>query len=157
MVSASPFVSLDHAITIVRDIFLNELDVSCWVETLSSRDCFDQYLEDANETTLQTRYRNSLLVELDIASKEEINIVETKLAGFYALWHLNTGSAEDNLSGVITETHGNLRENTSLGNDVAKHFETTHSQEKESVVVDRRHVTDESNVSHRNFVLNKKP
>ncbi|MED6177055.1 hypothetical protein PIB30_094110 [Stylosanthes scabra] len=183
MVSASPFVSLDHAITIARDIFLNELDVSCWVEALSSRDCFDQYLEDelyewgskyeekfgygfftfpyektSGEilTELKTRYRNSQLVELDIASKEEINIVETKLDGFYVLWHQNTESAEDHLSGVITETRGNLRENTSFGTNVARRFETTHSQEKESVVVDRRHVTDESNISHRNFDLNKK-
>ncbi|MED6183125.1 hypothetical protein PIB30_035154 [Stylosanthes scabra] len=53
MVSFSPFKSLDHAITVARDIFLNQLDVSCWVEALSSRDCFDQYLADAKETTVQ--------------------------------------------------------------------------------------------------------
>ncbi|MED6115132.1 hypothetical protein PIB30_087311, partial [Stylosanthes scabra] len=161
MVSASPFVSLDHAITIARDIFLHELDVSCWVEALSSRDCFDQYLKDATETTLQEllewgskyeekfgyrfvtfpyqktsteiiielkmRFKNNQLVELDIASKEEINIVETKLAGFYDLSHQNTGLAEDNLSGEITETRGNLRENTSLGTNVARRNKATHS------------------------------
>ncbi|MED6173347.1 hypothetical protein PIB30_058461 [Stylosanthes scabra] len=102
------------------------------------------------------RFKKKQLVELDIASKEEINIVETKLAGFYVLWHQNTGSAEDNLSGEITETRGNLRENTSLGTDVARRNKTTHSQEKESADVDRRHATDESNVSRRNFDLNKK-
>ncbi|MED6215715.1 hypothetical protein PIB30_000721 [Stylosanthes scabra] len=121
MVSVSPFKSLDHAITIARDIFLNQLDVSCWVEDLSSRDCFDLYLAYANETTLQelydwaskyeekfgyrfvtfpydtssgeilielkTCFKNNQFLELDIASKEEINIVETKIAGFYVLWH----------------------------------------------------------------------
>ncbi|MED6213582.1 hypothetical protein PIB30_094814 [Stylosanthes scabra] len=102
------------------------------------------------------RFKNNQLVELDIASKEEINIVETKLASFYVLWHQNTGSAEDNLSGIITETRGNFRENTSLGTDVARRNKTTHSQEKESADVDRRHATDESNVSHMNFDLNKK-
>ncbi|MED6167369.1 hypothetical protein PIB30_002344 [Stylosanthes scabra] len=119
--SFSPFKSLDHTITVVRDIFLNKLDVLCWVEALSSKDCFDQYLADANETTVQelhewgskyeekfgyrfvtypydktsekiltelkTGFRNNQLVEFNIASQEKIKIVETKIAGFYVLWH----------------------------------------------------------------------
>ncbi|MED6118941.1 hypothetical protein PIB30_007446 [Stylosanthes scabra] len=165
MVSFSPFKSLDHAITVARDIFLNQLDVSCWVEALSYRDCFDQYLTDANETTVQelhewgsryeekfgyrfvtfpydktseeilaelkTRFKNNQFVELNIASQEGINIVETKIAGFYVLWHQNTGSVENNLSGVNADRRGNLGKNTSIGTDVTRPFETAFYQEKE--------------------------
>ncbi|MED6207437.1 hypothetical protein PIB30_035827 [Stylosanthes scabra] len=185
MVSASPFKSLDHAIMVARDIFLNQLDVSCWVEALSSRDCFDLYLADANETTVQElhewgpkyekkfgyrfvtspydkssreiltelkmRFKINWIVELDIASKEEMNIVETKIAGFYVPCYQNTGSAEDNLGGAITDRQGNLGENTSFGTDVRRPFEANHYQEKEGDAVERQHVIDESSVAHRNF------
>ncbi|MED6207884.1 hypothetical protein PIB30_039796 [Stylosanthes scabra] len=53
MVSTAPFSSLDHAITVARDIWFNKLDLSCWIEALSSRDCLNQYLTDATESTLQ--------------------------------------------------------------------------------------------------------
>ncbi|MED6168945.1 hypothetical protein PIB30_016632 [Stylosanthes scabra] len=53
MVSTAPFSSLDHAIIVSRDIWFNKLDLSCWIEALSSRDCLNQYLTNATESTVQ--------------------------------------------------------------------------------------------------------
>ncbi|MED6184370.1 hypothetical protein PIB30_046838 [Stylosanthes scabra] len=53
MVSPASFSSLDHAITIARDIWFNKLDLSCWIEALSSRDYLNQCLTDATESTVQ--------------------------------------------------------------------------------------------------------
>ncbi|MED6198065.1 hypothetical protein PIB30_062559 [Stylosanthes scabra] len=35
MTSSSPFRSLEHATDVTKDIFLNKLDVGCWLEALS--------------------------------------------------------------------------------------------------------------------------
>ncbi|MED6177505.1 hypothetical protein PIB30_098749 [Stylosanthes scabra] len=53
MASSSPFRSLDHAIDVAKDIFLNKLDVGSWLEALSHRDCFNTYIAMATESTKQ--------------------------------------------------------------------------------------------------------
>ncbi|MED6185449.1 hypothetical protein PIB30_057207 [Stylosanthes scabra] len=65
MVSVASFSSLDHAITIARDIWFNKLDLSCWIEALFSRDCLNKYLTDATESTIQTLPDSSIAFILE--------------------------------------------------------------------------------------------
>ncbi|RYR53607.1 hypothetical protein Ahy_A06g028795 isoform G [Arachis hypogaea] len=53
MAMASPFSSLEHAITVARDIWSRKLNVRSWLEALSGRSCSNEYLETANEATVQ--------------------------------------------------------------------------------------------------------
>ncbi|RYQ95137.1 hypothetical protein Ahy_B08g090189 [Arachis hypogaea] len=53
MAMASPFSSLEHAITAARDIWSRKLNVRSWLEALSGRSCSNEYLETANEATVQ--------------------------------------------------------------------------------------------------------
>ncbi|RYR48012.1 hypothetical protein Ahy_A07g034005 [Arachis hypogaea] len=105
MALASPFSSLEHAITVARDIWSRKLNVRSWLEALSGRSCSNEYLETANEATVQEsryeekfgyvfvtfvagrtsadilaelkmRFNNSHGVELEIASKEELKYKE---------------------------------------------------------------------------------
>ncbi|XP_016199900.1 uric acid degradation bifunctional protein TTL-like [Arachis ipaensis] len=107
---ASPFSSLEHAITVARDIWFCKLNARCWLEAISGRFCSNEFLETTNEVTIQeldewgsiyeekfgyvfvtctsgrifedilaelkTCYRNRHVVELDIASKEEMKYIE---------------------------------------------------------------------------------
>ncbi|RYR72812.1 hypothetical protein Ahy_A02g007026 [Arachis hypogaea] len=71
MAIASPFSLLEYAIAL---------------EAISRHSCFKEYLKTANNYTMQssseilaelkTRFRNNHVVELDIASKEEIKYIE---------------------------------------------------------------------------------
>ncbi|XP_015957974.2 uric acid degradation bifunctional protein TTL-like [Arachis duranensis] len=53
MAMASPFSSLEHAITVVRDIWYRKLNVRSWLEAISGRSCSNEYLEMVNEATMQ--------------------------------------------------------------------------------------------------------
>ncbi|MED6157450.1 hypothetical protein PIB30_023180 [Stylosanthes scabra] len=66
-------------------------------------------------------------------------------------------STEDTLSEVTTYTRDNSRENTSLGRNVARQFDRTHSQERDKAPMNRRQIQDSANVSYRTFDLNKDP
>ncbi|RYR68961.1 hypothetical protein Ahy_A03g015476 [Arachis hypogaea] len=100
MALASPFSSLEHAITVARDIWSRKLNVRSWLEALSGRSCSNEYLETANEATIKelhewgSRYEEKfgyvfvifvagktsedILAELklEIASKEELKYIE---------------------------------------------------------------------------------
>ncbi|MED6179424.1 hypothetical protein PIB30_000536 [Stylosanthes scabra] len=122
-------------------------------------------------TELMSRFSNNQLVELDIAYREEMNIIETKIAGFYVLWHQNRvrisliiryiirnmiGSLVDTLNGGNTYSRDNSRKNTYLETNIGTHlikFDRTHSREKGKAPM----IQDSANVSHRNFDLNKEP
>ncbi|MED6225278.1 hypothetical protein PIB30_092176 [Stylosanthes scabra] len=56
MASSSSFHSLDHAIDVAKDIFLNKIDVGSWLEALSHRNCFNTYIATATELTKQGLY-----------------------------------------------------------------------------------------------------
>ncbi|RYR09726.1 hypothetical protein Ahy_B05g078123 [Arachis hypogaea] len=104
MAMASPFSSLEHAITIARDIWSCKLNL----EAISERSCSNEYLETANEATVQesmyeekfgyvfvifvagrtsedilaelkTRFSNTHVVELEITSKEELKYIERSI------------------------------------------------------------------------------
>ncbi|XLR11584.1 hypothetical protein S83_039522 [Arachis hypogaea] len=53
MAMASPFSSLEHAITVARDIWSRKLNVRSWLEAISGRSCSDEYLKMVNEATVQ--------------------------------------------------------------------------------------------------------
>ncbi|RYR72821.1 hypothetical protein Ahy_A02g007036 [Arachis hypogaea] len=53
MALASPFSSLEHVITVARDIWSHKLNVRSWLEALSGRSCSNEYLGTANEATVQ--------------------------------------------------------------------------------------------------------
>ncbi|XP_016168267.1 uric acid degradation bifunctional protein TTL-like [Arachis ipaensis] len=53
MAMASPFSSLEHEITVARDIWYRKLNVRSWLEAISGRSCSNEYLETANEATVQ--------------------------------------------------------------------------------------------------------
>ncbi|RYR08180.1 hypothetical protein Ahy_B05g075749 [Arachis hypogaea] len=100
MAMTSPFSSLEHAIIIARDTWFRKMYVRCWLEVISGRSCSNQYLETANEVTMQefhecgsmyeekfrtsediltelnTRFTNTHVVELDITSKQEMKYIE---------------------------------------------------------------------------------
>ncbi|RYR26547.1 hypothetical protein Ahy_B02g060795 [Arachis hypogaea] len=96
MAMASPFSSLKHAITVARDIWYRKLNVRSWLEAISGCSCSNEYLEMANEATVQDlhewglryeekfgyvfvtfiRFNNSHGVELEIASTEELKYIE---------------------------------------------------------------------------------
>ncbi|RYR43756.1 hypothetical protein Ahy_A08g040152 [Arachis hypogaea] len=78
MVMTSPFFSLEHAITVARDIWFCKVNVS-W------RKYQDQYSKTANKELYEWRsmyekkigytyFRNMHVVELNIASKEKMNL-----------------------------------------------------------------------------------
>ncbi|RYR20575.1 uric acid degradation bifunctional protein TTL-like [Arachis ipaensis] len=53
MPMASLFSSLEHAITVARDIWYRKLNVRSWLEAISGRSCSNEYLETTNEATVQ--------------------------------------------------------------------------------------------------------
>ncbi|XP_057756067.1 uric acid degradation bifunctional protein TTL-like [Arachis stenosperma] len=103
MAMASPFSSLEHAITITRDIWYRKLNVRSWLEAISGRSCSNEYLETelhewgsryeeklgyvfvtfvAGRTSedilaeLKMRFNNSHGIELEITSTEELKYIE---------------------------------------------------------------------------------
>ncbi|KAL4344987.1 hypothetical protein AHAS_Ahas11G0233300 [Arachis hypogaea] len=57
MVVASPFFSLEHAIIVARDIWFRKVNVRCWLEAISGRSCFKEYLKTANNYTMQELHK----------------------------------------------------------------------------------------------------
>ncbi|MED6131434.1 hypothetical protein PIB30_009915 [Stylosanthes scabra] len=161
MASSSPFRSLDHAIDVAKDIFLNKLDVGSWLEALSYLDCFSTYITTATKSTEQNtkgssgmplslvhlekalmkflvRYTNMHLVELDIAYREEMKLIELHLTNYYV--DLYFDSVEVN----------------SLGTDHATEFDTNNDPPENVRGVDRNQSKAEEHVRpKRGFDLNK--
>ncbi|MED6212959.1 hypothetical protein PIB30_088522 [Stylosanthes scabra] len=147
MTSSSPFRSLDHAIDVAKDIFLNKPDVGSWLEALSHRDCFYTYIAMAIESTkhglyewgfeykrkfgyafvtcasekssveilseLKVGYTNMPPVELDIACREEIKLIELHLTNHYVDLYFNSVKVNSIGTDHATEfdTNNNPREN----------------------------------------------
>ncbi|XP_052116544.1 uric acid degradation bifunctional protein TTL-like [Arachis duranensis] len=57
MAMASPFSSLQHAISVAREIWFHKMNVWCWLEAISGRSCFNKYLEMANKSIMQELYK----------------------------------------------------------------------------------------------------
>ncbi|XLR50309.1 hypothetical protein S83_000981 [Arachis hypogaea] len=57
MVVASPFSSLEHAIVVATDIWFHKVNVRCWLEAISGRSCFNEYLKTTNNYTMQELHK----------------------------------------------------------------------------------------------------
>ncbi|QHO26012.1 Uric acid degradation bifunctional protein TTL [Arachis hypogaea] len=169
MAMASPFSSLEHAITVVRDIWSRKLNVRSWLEAISGQSYSNEYLETANEVTVQklhewgsmyeekfryvfvtfvagrtseyilaelkTRFSNTHVVELEIASKEELKYIERSIREFLSKKSVQTTdegdvSAEysgeivdDTLDGVYTDSEDDLDAISSGGYDISTNVE----------------------------------
>ncbi|XP_020972855.1 uric acid degradation bifunctional protein TTL-like [Arachis ipaensis] len=128
MARASPFSSLEHAITVAKDIWSRKLNVRSWLEAISGRSCSNEYLEMANEATVQelheygSRYEEKfgyvfvtfvagrtskdILVELnlEIASKEKLKYIERAIRELLSKKSVQTTDEGD----VSTEYSGKI-------------------------------------------------
>ncbi|CAN1139178.1 Uric acid degradation bifunctional protein TTL [Linum perenne] len=63
MASASPFSSLDHAVSTARDIWFNKVDVNGWLEAFAAHPQIGQWSKGEQSTAISTA-TNSILQEL---------------------------------------------------------------------------------------------
>ncbi|XP_016206211.1 uric acid degradation bifunctional protein TTL-like [Arachis ipaensis] len=126
MAMTSPFSSLEHAITVARDIWYRKLNVRSWLEAISGRFCSNEYLETANEATVQIcslaelhewglkyeekfgyvfvtfvagRTFEDILAELKIASTEELKYIERAIRELLSKKSVQTtDERDDNMS-----------------------------------------------------------
>ncbi|RYR16480.1 hypothetical protein Ahy_B04g073509 [Arachis hypogaea] len=203
MAMASPFSSLEHAITVVRDIWFCKLNVRSWLEAISGRFCSNEYLKTANEATvhklyeggsmyeekfgyvfvtfvasrtsedilaeLKTRFKNMHVVELDIASKEELKYIERSIIELISKKSVQTTdegdvSAEysdeivdDTLDRVDTDSEDDLDAISSDGYDISRNVEVNKVPEEDNETLYIQHIEDDVRPAKRGFDLNKKP
>ncbi|RYR53233.1 hypothetical protein Ahy_A06g028247 [Arachis hypogaea] len=183
MAMASPFSSLEHAITVARDIWSRKLNVRSWLEALSGRSCSNEYLEMANEATVQElhewgsryeekfgyvlvtfmRINNSHGVELEIASKKELKYIERAIRELLSKKSVQTtdeGDGEivaDTLDGADTDSEDDLDVISSGGYDISRDVELNRVPEKDNETLNTQHKEDVVHAAKRGFDLNKLP
>ncbi|XP_015970812.1 uric acid degradation bifunctional protein TTL-like [Arachis duranensis] len=203
MAMASPFPSLKHVITVARDIWSRKLNVRSWLEAISGRSCSNEYLEMANEATVQElhewgsmyeerfgyvfvtfvvgrtfediltelkmRFSNMHVVELEIASKEELKYIERSIREFFSKKSVQTidegdVSAEysgkivdDTLDGADTNSEDNLDAISSGEYDISRNVELNKVPEEDNETLYTQHREDDVHAAKRGFDLNKKP
>ncbi|MED6162082.1 hypothetical protein PIB30_066996 [Stylosanthes scabra] len=136
MASSSPFRSLDHAIDVAKDIFLNKLDVGSWLEALSYRDCFNTYIATATESAKQELY--------------EWGSEYRRSSGVRRKY-------EDISNGVEDVTLNSIEVN-SLGTDHSTEFDTNNNPRENMRGVDGNQSKAEEHVRpEKGFDLNKEP
>ncbi|KAL4337998.1 hypothetical protein AHAS_Ahas12G0166200 [Arachis hypogaea] len=112
---------------------------------------------------LNTRFRNNHVVELDIASKEEIKYIELHITDLlykrYAQ-STNKGDGEvvnDSLNGIKTDSEENLNEISSVGIDISMQSDLKKVSEEDKETLDNQQIQDHVHVANRGFDLNKMP
>ncbi|QHO08946.1 Uric acid degradation bifunctional protein TTL [Arachis hypogaea] len=197
MAMASQFSSLEHAITVARDIWFCKLNVRSLLEAISERSCSNKYLETANEATVQElhewgsmyeekfgyvfvtfvagrtsedilaelkmRFSNMHVVELEIASKEELKYIErsiTELLNKKSVQTTDEGDGEivdDTLDGADTDSEEDLDAISSGGYDISRNVELNKILEEDNETLYTQHREDDVHAAKRGFDLNKKP
>ncbi|MED6184188.1 hypothetical protein PIB30_045076 [Stylosanthes scabra] len=133
--SPSPFRSLDHAINVAKDIFLNKLDVGSWLEALSHRYCFNTYIATTTESTKQELYEWGFEYQRKFG---------------YAFVTYASGKSSDE---IISEMKVN-----SLGTDHATEFDTNNNPRENVRGVDGKQSKADGHVRpEKGFDLNKLP
>ncbi|RYR14734.1 hypothetical protein Ahy_B04g071420 [Arachis hypogaea] len=203
MAMASLFSSLEHAITVARDIWSRKLNVRSWLEAISGRSCSNEYLEMANEATmnfmngdqctrrnlagrtsedilaeLKTRFNKTHVVELEIASKEELKYIERSIrellskksvqittkemiyvVGCMFIYSVSVEySAEivdDTLDGADTDSEDDLDDIFSGGCDISRNVELNKVPEEDNETLYTQHREDDVHAAKRGFDLNK--
>ncbi|XP_038995247.1 uric acid degradation bifunctional protein TTL-like isoform X3 [Hibiscus syriacus] len=118
MAMASPFPSLDHAISIAKDIWFNKVDIIGCLEAFaahpqigespSSHTTSAQWskgeqstaLATATDAGLQNRYSNRPILELEIASQEQMKVTELRLRKLFST-KMKADSARSRYSSVV--------------------------------------------------------
>ncbi|QHO06087.1 Uric acid degradation bifunctional protein TTL [Arachis hypogaea] len=182
MAVAAPFSLLEHAIAVARDIWFRKVNVRCWLEAISGRSCFKEYLKKANNYTrqelhkwgsmyekrfgytfvtcasekssseilaeLKTRFRNDHVVELDIASKEEMKYIELHITDLLSKRYAqstNKGDGEvvkDSLDGIETDSAENLDEIFSVRIDISMQSDNKKVLEEDKETFDNQQIQD---------------
>ncbi|RYR54790.1 hypothetical protein Ahy_A06g030066 [Arachis hypogaea] len=117
---------------------------------------------------LKTRFRNTHVVELDIASKEELKYIEcfiTELLSKKSVQTTNEGAmsveysgkiVDDILDGADTDSEDDLDAISSDGYDTSKHFELNKVSKEHNETFYTQHREDDVYAAKRGFDLNKK-
>ncbi|XP_016178664.1 uric acid degradation bifunctional protein TTL-like [Arachis ipaensis] len=184
MAMASPFSSLEHAITVARDIWSRKLNVRSWLEALSGRSCSNEYLKTANEATVQelhewgSRYEEKFgyvfvtfvagRTPEDILAKLKMHFnnshgVELEIASKEELKYIEL-SAEysgkivtDTLDGADTDSEDDLDAISSGGYDISMDVELNRVPEEDNETLNTQHKEDVVHAAKKSFDLNKMP
>ncbi|QHO39321.1 uncharacterized protein DS421_4g128090 [Arachis hypogaea] len=96
MIDASPFSSLDNATSYARQVWFKDSRIQSWLDAFSRHKHLTQAIGHAPTSMMKARYENTLVVELDIAAREEFKLIEH---GLERLW----GHKKDNFLAVDTQ------------------------------------------------------
>ncbi|QHN75687.1 Uric acid degradation bifunctional protein TTL [Arachis hypogaea] len=174
MAMASPFSSLEHAISVAREIWFRKLNVWCWLEAISGRSCFNEYLEMANESTMQELYEWGSMYEKKFGyvfvtcasgkSSEDV-LTELKLFSKESSQTVNKGDVlaeysgevvNDTLDGADIDSADNLDKISSTGTNMSMQFDLNKVSEEDNKTSDDQQVEDGVHVAKQRFNLNKK-
>ncbi|RYR20553.1 hypothetical protein Ahy_B03g065724 [Arachis hypogaea] len=136
---ASSFSSLEHAISIARDIWFRKANVRCWLEAISGRSCFNQYLKMMSESTMQ----GSMYVEK---------------FGYVFVTYAFRKSSKDILAELKTRfTNKHVVELDITSKKKMKQFNLNKILEEDNKTLDNQQRQDDVHVTKKGFNLNKKP
>ncbi|RYR26990.1 uric acid degradation bifunctional protein TTL-like [Arachis hypogaea] len=183
MAMASPFSSLEHAITVARDIWYRKLNVRSWLEAISGRSYSNEYLKTANEATVQDlhewglryeekfgyvfvtfvagRTSEDILAELKIRFNNshgiELEIASTEELKYIELSAEYSGKiVADTLDGADTDSEDDLDAISSGAYDISKDVELNKVPE-DNETLNTQHREDVVRAAKRGFDLNKLP
>ncbi|XP_015935297.1 uric acid degradation bifunctional protein TTL-like [Arachis duranensis] len=174
MAMTSPFSSLEHVIMVARDIWSRKLNVRSWLEAISGRSCSNEYLETANEATVQELYEwrsmyeekfryvfvtfvagrisKDILAELKTHFNNS-HVVELEIASKEKLNKV----VDDTLDGAETDSEDDL-DAISFGEyDIARNVELDNVTEKDNETLNTQHREDDVHATKRGFDLKKLP
>ncbi|XP_016199486.1 uric acid degradation bifunctional protein TTL-like [Arachis ipaensis] len=163
MAMASPFSSLEHAITIARDIWSSTVQESMYEEKfgyvfvifVAGRTSEDILAE------LKTRFSNTHVVELEITSKEELKYIERSIRELLSKKPVQTTderdmSAEysgeivdDTLDGIDTDSEDYLDAISSGGYDISRNVELNKVPEEDNETLYTQHREDDVHAAKR--------
>ncbi|QHN92695.1 uncharacterized protein DS421_17g586060 [Arachis hypogaea] len=83
MIDASPFSSLDHATSFARQLWFKKSRIQSWLDAFSRHRHLTRAIGYASATIMKAHYQNTLVVELEIAAREEFKLIEH---GLERLW-----------------------------------------------------------------------
>ncbi|QHN82554.1 uncharacterized protein DS421_20g696870 [Arachis hypogaea] len=83
MIEASPFSSLENATSFARQLWFKESRIQSWLDAFSGHSHLYRAIGHAPASMMRARYENTLVVELDVASRKEFKLIEH---GLERLW-----------------------------------------------------------------------
>ncbi|RYR18306.1 hypothetical protein Ahy_B03g062920 [Arachis hypogaea] len=165
MAMASPFSSLEHAITVARDIWSHKLNkLHEWGSMYEEKFGYVFVTFVAGRTSedilveLKTRFNNSHVVELEIALKRGIKIYVVGCMFMYSVSAEYSGEiVDDTLDGADTDSKDDLDAISSSGYDISRNVELNKFPEEDNETLNTQHREDDIHAAKRGFDLNKLP